>query len=239
MPEKKYHSQSLNNWQCLGVPFTLHIILFSTLIQQRNKRGKTLRKWRGWELFIPWLASYRRSMFFRWLILAKVHNSRLSTLFPAMASLSTALNLSSTAGMWEKLLKESPRLLSWERPPSSSGRELRWFPSRESVCRLPDERRETVLLQGVVKISACVHVVLYSNCLLSSILIVDLNLFIDAFHWIHLNLNPDFRRTLIVCTKKCKLLTNEQKAKKHNNNIHQETNEQDGNDYLYYFWLLY
>lgn len=134
---KKYYSQSLNDWQCLGVPFTLHIT-FSTLIQQREKRGKRLRKCRGWELFFPWLASYRRSMFFRWLILAKVHNSRLSTLFPAMASLSTALNLSSTAGMWEKLLKESPRLLSWDRPPSSSGRELRWFPSRESVCRLRD-----------------------------------------------------------------------------------------------------
>lgn len=89
------------------------------------------------------LASYRRSMFFRWLILTRVHKSRLSTLFPAIASLSTTLNLSSTAGTWEKLLKESPRLLSWNRPPISSGRELRWFPSKDSVCRLREEREKT------------------------------------------------------------------------------------------------
>lgn len=86
------------------------------------------------------LASYRRSMFFRWLILTRVHKSRLSTLFPAIASLSTTLNLSSTAGTWEKLLKESPRLLSWNRPPISSGRELRWFPSKDSVCRLRERK---------------------------------------------------------------------------------------------------
>lgn len=118
-----------------GVPFTLHIT-FYILIQQRKKRGKRQRE--EMQRLSSVYSSYRRSMFLRWLILAKVHNSRLFTLFPAMASLSTALNLSSTAGMWEKLLKESPRLLSWERPPSSSGRELRWFPSKDSVCRLQD-----------------------------------------------------------------------------------------------------
>lgn len=143
---------------CVGGPFTLHLT-FYILIQQGKKRQ---RKCRGWELFIPWLASYRRSMFFRWLILARVHNSRLSTLFPAMASLSTALNLSSTAGMWVKLLKESPRLLSWDRPPSSSGRELRWFPSKDSVCRLQDREERAfmfyfLLLPRAVRISACVH----------------------------------------------------------------------------------
>lgn len=116
-----------------GVP--LHYILRFTYWSSREWREE---RDKVWELFIPRLASYRRSMFFRWLILARVHNSRLSSLFPAMASLSTALNLSSTSGMWEKLLKESPRLLSWDRPPSSSGRELRWFPSKDSVCRLQD-----------------------------------------------------------------------------------------------------
>lgn len=128
-------------------------ITYDILIQRRQKRGKRLKKWS--ELFAPWPAPYRRSMIFRWLILAREPNSRLSTLFPAMASLSTALNLSRTSGMWQKLLKESPRLLSWDRPPSSSGRELRWFPSNDSVCRLQDGEEETVmffflLLQRVV-----------------------------------------------------------------------------------------
>lgn len=131
---------SLSDWHCFYI--ALHIA-FYILIQQRQKKGKRLKKCGGWELCIPWLASYRRSMFFRWLILARVHNSRLSILFPAMASLSTALNLSSTAGMWEKLLKESPRLLSWDRPPSSSGTELRWFPSKDSVCKLQDGEEKT------------------------------------------------------------------------------------------------
>lgn len=143
-----------------GVP-ALHIKYYK-LIQQRKRSRKRLRlkECIGWELFIPWLASYRRSMFFRWLILARVHNSRLSTLFPAMASLSTALSLSSTAGMCVKQLKESPRLLSCDRPPSSSGSEIRWFPSKDRVCRLQDREEKTNMFYlnfRVVKISASVH----------------------------------------------------------------------------------
>lgn len=88
------------------------------------------------EVTEPFTLSYRRSMFFSWLIRASAHKSRISTLFPAMASLSTALSLSNTAGMWEKLLNERLKLLSCASPPSSSGSELRRFPSKDSVCRL-------------------------------------------------------------------------------------------------------
>lgn len=96
----------------------------------------------------PFPLSYRRSIFFSWLIRASVHKSRLSTLFPAMASLSTALSLSSTAGMWEKLLNERLKLLSCASPPSSSGSELRRFPSRDSVCRLT-QRKDCRILYWV------------------------------------------------------------------------------------------
>lgn len=97
------------------------------------------------EVTEPFTLSYRRSMFFSWLIRASAHKSRISTLFPAMASLSTALSLSSTAGMWEKLLNERLKLLSCASPPSSSGSELRRFPSKDSVCRLR-HRKDCLIL---------------------------------------------------------------------------------------------
>lgn len=90
------------------------------------------------------LLAHRKSMFLMWLILGSLLSSKASTRFPDMSSRSTALSLSSTAGMWGNVLKESPRLQSCARSPNSSGRELKWFPSRERVCRLEEENKKYI-----------------------------------------------------------------------------------------------
>lgn len=116
--------------------------------QNREKRNR--RRWRqvkptAWhrdgqiwregkrKLF---LKAHRKSILLMWVIRSRLHRSRVSTLFPAIASLSRAQRRSTTPGTWGKSLKESPRLQSCERLPSSSGRESRRFPSKHSVCKL-------------------------------------------------------------------------------------------------------
>lgn len=133
--------ESQSHWMTIGDSLPLHVIHWHCFSRKMTELKIVRKKWQTEKEESK--KSYRRSMFLRWLILTSVDNSNLSSWFPAMASLSTALSLSSTGGMWEKLLKESPRLLSWNRPPSSSGSEFRWFPSKARVCRLNGGRKKT------------------------------------------------------------------------------------------------
>ena len=62
--------------------------------------------------------------------------ARFSSKFPAMAILSKMVSFSQIAGSSQKLLKESPRQLSCCRLPSSSGKDVRKFPSSQQLWRL-------------------------------------------------------------------------------------------------------
>lgn len=81
-------------------------------------------------------STYLRSTYLMWLILFSIPRFRVSSWFPAMASLSKAVSFSQTTGTSLKLLKESPREQSCCRFPNSSGKDVRKFPSRHKVWRL-------------------------------------------------------------------------------------------------------
>lgn len=108
--------------------------------ERKNRRSPTvwrtkIDRWRERKRKM-FLIAHRKSILLMWLIRSRLHRFRVSTLFPAIASLSRAQSRSTTTGMWGKPLKESPKLQSCTRLPSSSGRESKRFPSKHSVCKL-------------------------------------------------------------------------------------------------------
>lgn len=86
--------------------------------------------------------SYLRSTLLTFLIRFSTVRSRVSSKFPASASLSKRTSFSQISGNSQKLLKESPRQLSCCRLPSSSGKDVRKFPSSQKVWRLQHQKKQ-------------------------------------------------------------------------------------------------